>query len=208
MQGQILDFSISEGRGVIRGDDGRRYIFLGQEWKEQQAPSKGLVVDYDLDATGAAIEVYAAPSAAGLSSSTNSNFGRASGNLESSDKSNRSAFDWYLVSFKKYAIFTGRAQRKEYWFFVLFNIIFSIILSVFDAALFGAGGAMPLSSVFMFVTLVPGIAVSVRRLHDIGRTGWWLLLLFVPLVGSIILIIFLVLKGDDVDNIYGPNPLR
>jgi len=106
--------------------------------------------------------------------------------------------------FDKYATFTGRARRPEYWYFALFTFAGSIILSIVDAVVFMSQNFSPLSSLFSLAMLVPSLAVGVRRLHDIGRSGWWLLIALVPVIGFIILIIFLVKKGDEEANEYGP----
>ena len=114
---------------------------------------------------------------------------------------------WYLQALKKYADFSGRARRKEYWFFVLFNIIVSIVLSVIDVTLgLGAGGFGVLSGLYSLAVIIPSIAVSVRRLHDINKTGWWILIGFVPLIGIIVLLVFALMGGTQGDNEYGPDP--
>ncbi|MGA8261641.1 MAG: DUF805 domain-containing protein [Arenicellales bacterium] len=117
--------------------------------------------------------------------------------------------NWYLEVLKKYAVFQGRARRKEYWFFVLFNIIITIVLVAVDGAIGTThvqGGMGVLSGIYTLAVLIPAIGVAVRRLHDTNRTGWWLLIAFVPLVGAIVLIIFLVLDSNPGDNQYGANP--
>lgn len=106
----------------------------------------------------------------------------------------------FLAVFKKYAVFDGRAPRAEYWYFVLANIIISIVLS-----LFGGLGRL-LSTLLSVVLILPGLGVSIRRLHDTNRSGWWTLLSFIPIIGWIILIIFLATDGDAGNNSYGPNP--
>lgn len=205
MQGRILDFSISEGRGVITGDDGKRYTFLSQEWKEQQPPSKGQVVDFDIGADNAAIDIYLAlPTANASLNNLSENIKNISKNLDSKNQSNYSAFDWFLIALKKYATFSGRAQRKEFWFYVLFNFLIVFVLSLIDGLLFGTE---VLSSLFSLATLLPTLAVSARRLHDINKSGWWQLLAFIPLVGIIILIVWYAKAGDTDNNLYGPNPL-
>lgn len=116
--------------------------------------------------------------------------------------------NWYLDVLKKYAVFEGRARRKEFWMFVLFNLIISIVLSVVDG-LIGTISAQTgmglLSGVYSLAVLIPGIAVSVRRLHDTSRSGWWLLLAFVPIAG-IALIVFWAMDSTAGENQYGPNP--
>jgi uncharacterized membrane protein YhaH (DUF805 family) len=115
----------------------------------------------------------------------------------------------FIEALKKYAVFSGRSRRKEYWYFVLFVVIITIALNVIDS-LFGthhrASGAGLLSSIFSLAILIPSIAVSVRRLHDIDRTGWWVLISLVPLVGWIVLLIFHVQDSTPGTNRYGPNP--
>ncbi|MCC6192867.1 MAG: DUF805 domain-containing protein, partial [Burkholderiales bacterium] len=111
--------------------------------------------------------------------------------------------DWYIGVLKKYAVFEGRARRKEYWMFILFNLIVAAILNTVDWMV-GTGGL--LGGIYGLAVLIPGIAVTVRRLHDTGRSGWWILIVLVPLVGWIILLIFMVLDSHPGDNQYGPNP--
>jgi uncharacterized membrane protein YhaH (DUF805 family) len=117
--------------------------------------------------------------------------------------------NWYLAALKKYADFSGRARRKEYWFFVLFNIIISIVLTICDVVIgtynSGAGIGL-LSGIYTLAILLPGIGVTVRRLHDTGRSGWWILIIFVPLVGAIVLLIFMFLDSHPGTNAYGPSP--
>ena len=116
---------------------------------------------------------------------------------------------WYLQALKKYAVFGGRSRRMEYWYFVLFNIIVSIVLGVIDGLLGTSGsyaGAGLLSGIYGLAVLIPSLAVTVRRLHDTDRTGWWILIALVPLIGVIVLLVFALLEGTPGDNQYGPNP--
>ncbi len=115
---------------------------------------------------------------------------------------------WYLKVLKKYAVFSGRARRKEYWFFVLFNGIIAFLLALIDAVagLAGESGFGPLGGLYTLAVLIPFIAVSVRRLHDTGCTGWWLLIGLVPLIGAVLLLISLVSDSQQGQNQYGPNP--
>ncbi len=106
----------------------------------------------------------------------------------------------------KYATFSGRAARSEYWWFALFSVIASSILTVIDTAIFGSDFGV-LGPIFSLAVLVPSIAVGVRRLHDLGRSGWWLLIILIPLIGFLILLYFFVQKGTDGPNEHGPDPL-
>ena len=110
--------------------------------------------------------------------------------------------NWYLGVLKKYADFNGRARRKEFWMFALISFIIAVILSVVD----GMIGVPVLGAIYALGVLLPSIAVGARRFHDIGKSGWWLLIGLIPLIGGLILIIFFVLDSNPGDNKYGPNP--
>mgnify|MGYP003460229328 CR=1 FL=1 len=117
--------------------------------------------------------------------------------------------NWYLEVLKKYAVFGGRARRSEYWYFVLFNLIISIVLAIVDGMLGSFSterGVGLLEGIYSLAVLIPGIAVSVRRLHDTNRSGWWLLIVFVPLIGVIVLFVYMVQDSQPGENQYGPNP--
>jgi uncharacterized membrane protein YhaH (DUF805 family) len=111
--------------------------------------------------------------------------------------------NWYLEVLKKYAVFSGRARRTEYWMFVLINVIVAIVLAVIDAVL-GTHGV--LGGIYSLAVLIPGIAVTVRRLHDTDRTGWWVLIALVPVIGVIVLLVFLLQDSQPGANQFGPNP--
>ncbi len=116
---------------------------------------------------------------------------------------------WYLEVLKKYAVFGGRARRREYWYFVLFNLIISIVLTGIDGmtgSLSAQTGLGLLSGIYSLAILIPSIAVSVRRLHDTDRSGWWLFIVLVPLVGAIILLVFAVQDSKPGANQFGENP--
>ena len=110
---------------------------------------------------------------------------------------------WYLEVLKKYAVFDGRARRKEYWMFFLFNVIIALVLGFIEGL---AGGPGIFGSLYSLAVLIPGIAVAVRRLHDTNRSGWWLLITLVPLVGTIIGLVFMAQDSQQGDNQYGSNP--
>jgi uncharacterized membrane protein YhaH (DUF805 family) len=105
--------------------------------------------------------------------------------------------------FAKYAEFSGRAPRSEFWFFWLFSIIADLVGEVIDKA----RGTIIVGVIIALVLLLPTIAVSVRRLHDIDRTGWWYLLVFVPIIGWIVLLVWYCTRGSVGPNRYGPDPL-
>jgi uncharacterized membrane protein YhaH (DUF805 family) len=116
--------------------------------------------------------------------------------------------NWYLEAWKNYANFQGRARRKAFWMFVLFNIIALVVLGLIQGALglSGESGYGILTGLYSLAVLLPALSLAVRRLHDTGRSGWWLLIGLLPLVGEIILIVFYALDGQPGENQYGPNP--
>ncbi len=111
--------------------------------------------------------------------------------------------NWYVEVLKRYEVFYGRAHPTEYWKFVLSNIIIMIAPGLVDR-LFGIWGAP--SGVYGLAVLIPGIAVAIRRLHDTNRSDWWLLISMVPVIGTIVLLVFMVLDSQRDANQYGPNP--
>ena len=111
--------------------------------------------------------------------------------------------NYYLDCIKsKYFCFSGRARRKEYWMFALVNFVITLILGFIDQTF--TKGILQL--VYGLAVLLPGLGVSVRRLHDIGKCGWWLLICLVPLVGPIVFLVFTCLDSKPGSNEYGPNP--
>ena len=105
--------------------------------------------------------------------------------------------EWYLKVLKQYTDFNGRARRKEYWMFVLFNSIISVILNMIEPTVY---------LIYVLAILVPSIAVLVRRLHDVRKSGWFMFIALIPIIGSIWLLILACTDGDSADNEYGSNP--
>ena len=111
--------------------------------------------------------------------------------------------EWYLKVVKdNYANFNGRASRQEYWMFTLFNIIFAVVAMVVDGVL---GLGFIIYMLYMLAVLIPGIAVFVRRMHDIGKSGWWFFISLIPLIGGIWLLVLLATDGSSEDNNYGAS---
>ena len=109
---------------------------------------------------------------------------------------------------RRFSDFTGRSRRREYWTFLIMNIIISFALGYIDRlrgsdVFFGLG---VLGTLYLLAVLVPGIAVTVRRLHDTGRSGWWLLVGLIPILGALLVLWWMVRDGDPETNRYGPNP--
>lgn len=116
---------------------------------------------------------------------------------------------WFLSVLRQYATFKGRARRKEYWMFVLCYVALYLALIVVDGltGTFDMGTERGLlSGLFLVGTLLPSLAVAVRRLHDTDRSGWWLLISLIPLIGQIVLLYFLIQEGDEGGNEYGRDP--
>jgi len=136
--------------------------------------------------------------------------------------------EWYIKVLKNYANFKGRARRKEYWMFVLINFIiyiaFMILIIIIEVisgviyvsdlkiiitslmTLFTVTPFSVILSLYVLAILVPSLAVSVRRLHDIGKSGWFILISFIPIVGTIILLVWVCQEGMPEANEYGENP--
>ena len=118
--------------------------------------------------------------------------------------------EWATLPLKKYAQFDGRSRRKEYWSYFLLVIGLNIVANMLDSIV-GLGGMVwsmwgPLSLLLSLALFVPGLAVTIRRLHDTGRSGWWTLIVFIPFVGALVLLYFMVIEGTPGPNEYGPDP--
>jgi len=116
---------------------------------------------------------------------------------------------WYFKVLKQYADFGGRARRKEYWIFALFNIIFLIAAMILDNT-FGIAiegfGYGPIYGLYVLALLTPGLAVTARRLHDVGKSGWMILITLIPLIGAIWLLFLMAADSKPGVNKYGQNP--
>jgi uncharacterized membrane protein YhaH (DUF805 family) len=127
---------------------------------------------------------------------------------------------WYLQTLKRFGDFGGRSRRREFWPFMAVNIVINAVAAALDSVL-GLGGFTTvtapgyagftyfpgiIATVVGLVLLVPSLAAEVRRLHDTGRSAWWMLIILVPFAGVIVLIVFWALEGQRGDNAYGPDP--
>lgn len=119
-------------------------------------------------------------------------------------------FQWYKkVVFENYANFSGRARRSEYWYFVLFNIIFAICAFTLDNVLninFEIGSGGPFYIAYVLGVFIPGFAVGVRRLHDVNKSGWFFFIVLLPIIGSIWLLVLFLSEGTQGENDYGQDP--
>jgi uncharacterized membrane protein YhaH (DUF805 family) len=117
--------------------------------------------------------------------------------------------NWYLSVLKRYVAFDGRARRQEYWMFTLISVIISLVLMAIDHAMgtvSASAGIGTLGAIYALAVLLPSLGVTVRRLHDTDRSGWWLLICLVPLIGGIVLLVFLCIEGTRGSNRFGPDP--
>lgn len=118
---------------------------------------------------------------------------------------------WYLNALKKYAEFSGRARRKEYWMFTLFHIIFAFVAIGLDVLIgIGTGGMGigVITIIYFLALIIPSLALVVRRLHDTGKSGWMYFVSFIPFIGGLWLLILMLIEGDMGDNEYGPDPKK
>jgi uncharacterized membrane protein YhaH (DUF805 family) len=124
----------------------------------------------------------------------------------------KSATQWMVEPLKKYASFSGRARRAEYWWYALFVGLISVVLGVVDTVIMGVGsmenyGIGPLTGLFALAIFLPSIGVTFRRLHDLDRSAWWVLLGLLPIIGSLVLLFWYVQRGTVGDNRFGPDPI-
>ena len=116
---------------------------------------------------------------------------------------------WYLKALRNYVGFSGRARRREYWFFTLSSLLMTIALSILDLIIFNLSSETVLGMftwAYALAVIIPTLAVTFRRLHDTGKSGWWLLINFVPMIGILIFIVFLLLDSQPGENRWGPSP--
>jgi len=184
MKGTILDYNIQSNSGIITGDDQIRYPFSGTEWKGQNPPNRGMRVDYTVDSMGNALQIY---TALGHNNPLNQ-INRQLDQISDPDKHEEqyNPIDWFIKCLKQYVTFDGRARRKEFWFFILVYIGIGIITQILDKII-GTGQLM--NNLLSLALLLPSLAVGARRLHDIGRSGWWQLIAFSG-IGIILLIVW------------------
>ena len=221
MKGKILDFSIQTNSGIISGEDNRRYQFTGSEWKEQSIPQRGTEVDFENTEDGNALGVYLAlensvssqpvtptipapvvPAKAvqqpqAITQTPVIQQQATNPGKDGKPEEQYNPWDWYQKGFKNFTNFNGRARRKEFWFFqMIAAIAFSCIALV----------SFLFAGVFSLIILLPSLAVSVRRLHDTGRSGWLALVGLIPFVGILVLIYWWAQDSEIQANTYGAVP--
>ena len=197
MKGNILDFSIQTNTGIISGDDQNRYNFTGAEWRGQRPPTRGDRVDFDVDNTGNAIQIFTALGHSNPVQNLSSQLDKLSDQNKAEEQFNM--IDWFVKCLKNYLTFDGRARRKEFWFFMLVSFILGIIVQIIDAIL---GTDKILNGVLNLALFLPSLAVGARRLHDTRRSGWWQLLVL-TIIGIIPLIIWWASNTKPENNQWG-----
>lgn len=232
MYGKIISFNEYENAGVVIADDGVQYVFNGNDWTEQYAPKAGNNVDFMFDGMGSVNRISYQPNQSQTSippslhktsqdrnllatqefsnhdTSINNSYNGSSENLYSKE-SNYGMVEWTKKVLSNYATFEGRARRKEYWLFYLATIIISIAFGFIEGFMSGLMGSASMEDtaispiILALVFFIPTIAVGTRRLHDTGRSGWWQLLWFIPIIGWIVLIVFFAQQTSPQTNQWG-----
>ena len=206
MKGKVLDFSIQKGGGLILGDDGQRYLFVANEWQEQSLPLRDVVVDFEAAgkyAKGVYLLAQAEPQIQAATPTVRPK------PFKSTDNKEPSLLDLAISAVKhKYLLFNGRASRKEFWAVMLFSVLISFALQLLYTLGFAISDNLGLLLALPFVIfslgmVIPQLAVSVRRLHDTDKSGWWLVLGFIPIFGTIALIVLFSLASSEGDNRFG-----
>ena len=207
MKGKVLDFSIPKGGGLILGDDGQRYLFVASEWQEQSFPLRDVVVDFEAAgkyAKGVYLLAQAVPQIQAVTPTIKTKPFKAA-----TDNKEPSLLDLAISAVKhKYLLFNGRASRKEFWAVMLFSVLISFALQLLYTLGFAISDNLGLLLALPFVIfalgmVIPQLAVSVRRLHDTDKSGWWLLLGLIPIFGIIALIVLFSLASSAGDNRFG-----
>jgi len=223
MRGEVIQYEDDLGLGFIAGSDGVRYAFEKTDLRRLAPLGKGTSVEFQPVGERAKeiFVVRASAATAVVAPPVGSPFGRAPTARLAEAPSGTAGESLGLWSYftrglsENYVNFRGRARRKEYWGFHLFWFIAVMLLvaagMTIDASLGNLDAERPIAVfalpiLFALATLLPGIAVTVRRIHDLGLSGWFYLLFFVPSVGSLIILVFALIPSQKYDNKWGPVP--
>jgi uncharacterized membrane protein YhaH (DUF805 family)/cold shock CspA family protein len=227
MRGKVIHFDPAQGFGFVAGDDGGQYAVAAENLRGRAALGPGDVVEFR-PSGGRAYDVFvvggqpAVEPAAQEDALPRVHFGRAAGTVSAPPAGpgpRTGLWDYFLAAMTtRYADFGGRARRKEYWGFVLFFFVVLIALSLAGTAIdmalgnLDSGDGFPvvtvaLSTLFTLASIIPAIAVAIRRQHDIGLSGWFYLAIVLPM-GSLVLIVFALIPSQMQDNGWGPVPAR
>ncbi|WP_242678554.1 DUF805 domain-containing protein [Psychrobacter pygoscelis] len=187
MKGIILNYSPEENKGVISGEDNNSYTFSTANWTEQAPPTVGDDVEFNVGIGNTVTEVSYGLLRKNYASTVPKSQPLVEGNVttEWQLEENYNMFDWFKKCLRNYVNFGGRARRKEYWYFYLVVTMIYIVAAIIDFILDTDGILISIVGVAIFL---PMLAVSVRRLHDINRSGWWYLVSIVPIIGGLIVL--------------------
>lgn len=202
MRGEVFRYDDNTGEGLISGDDNNRYTFTRADLKQLAHIERGTRVDFDNSEPGVAREIYLiepVPQAAPA--------GAAAPPLQSTNE-DLSLWGYFTKCMSKYVDGNGRARRKEYWSLMLFVFIAVIIASFIDAAVFATGDFyIPVFSLLIMLPFIlPSISVSIRRLHDVGMSGWLILIGLIPYIGGLFMLVVGLIPSQLQTNQYGPYP--
>jgi len=211
MRGEVLHYDDELGFGFINGTDGKRYAFERSDLRRLVPVGKGTLVEFQIDgATAREIFIIRSDTRASAPAS----FGRDAIVAEPEHTGLWSYFTRTLTS--NYANFRGRARRKEYWGYVLFYTILLIVVAGIGLGFDSTTGNLASQEIpsatmiavglFVLATFIPGLALIVRRQHDIGLSGWFYLLVLVPYLGGLIVFVFTLIPSQKHDNKWGPVP--
>jgi uncharacterized membrane protein YhaH (DUF805 family) len=218
MRGEVLHYDEEQAFGFITGADGNRYTFELGDLRRPAPVSRGTLVEFQAEG-GHARQIFLLRDNLGhpaeAAASGPNHFGRLATREEAVATGLWGYFHRGIT--ENYVNFRGRARRKEYWGFYLFWLIACAVVVgtglVIDGGLgnFDAGSQWPeaslaASGVFILATFLPGLAMTIRRQHDIGLSGWFYLLIFVPYVGSLIIFVFTLIPSQKHENKWGPIP--
>ena len=211
LKGEILDFSFFNNSGNLVTDNGDQYEFSGSSWNEQPSPKTGDIVRVTLSDSGMvdSISYLNASNPPPLSNEYNKTRTGSSNNILSEQEKislnikyikedDYNFVDWVLEALSRFADLGGRARRKEFWYFYLANIIFIIIGSIFPHELI---------ALVLLLLFIPSLSVTARRLHDVGRSGLWILASFIPLLNFVVLF-FLCTDTSPKNNRWGAPARR
>ena len=202
MRGEVLQYDDQSGQGLISGEDGVRYAFTRANLQHLVLPKPGAKVDF-VPMDGVATQIYMIDAALGIAAMATAAAGPQ-----------RSVWEHFTFCMKNYVNGVGRANRAEYWSFTLFVLLFYVAALIVDAIISasvnGGGGGSTFLPIFFCITalvfLLPALCVQIRRFHDVGLTGWLILIGIVPYVGSLFTFVVTVLAGQAGPNKHGPGP--
>lgn len=206
MKAKILNYNPQDGQGTVAAEDNKTYAFSTAQWREQSPPNVGEEVEIKTDTLGNISEISYGLLHKNYASTVPQSNPVIEDNVSSdwAVEESYTIIDWFKKCLRNYANFNGRARRKEYWYYTLVVGIFIFIAAIVDAML---GFDDILMGLVSLIFIIPSIAVAVRRLHDVNKSGWWYLISIIPIIGSIVLLIWMVTDTYPNTNQWG-KPAR